>query len=115
MITGPSIETRFILTLRDVRVCALVPVRHVTLSRRARALSARVNLFNPGVQFRVTWQPLGRLTVSGGVAAFPDNAQNAADLLRAADAALYDAKKAGRNQVREAGEATAVRATSARR
>ncbi len=50
------------------------------------------------------WQPLGRLTVSGGVAAFPDNAQTSADLLRAADAALYDAKKAGRNQVREAGD-----------
>ena len=53
-------------------------------------------------------QPLGRLTVSGGVAAFPDNAQNGADLLRAADAALYDAKKAGRNEVRGAGEGGAV-------
>ena len=41
MITGPSIETRFILTLRDVRVCSLVPVRHVTLSRRARVASER--------------------------------------------------------------------------
>ena len=60
------------------------------------------------------WQPLGRLTVSGGVAAYPDNAQNAADLLRTADAALYDAKKAGRNQVREAGEGGPVRAAARR-
>ena len=56
------------------------------------------------------WQPLGRLTVSGGVAAFPDHAQNAADLLRAADAALYEAKKAGRNQVRSAGAGAPVQA-----
>ena len=60
------------------------------------------------------WQPLGRLTVSGGVAAFPENAQNAADLLRAADAALYDAKKAGRNQVRGAGETGVLQAAEHR-
>lgn len=60
------------------------------------------------------WQPLGRLTISGGVAAFPGSARNAADLLRAADAALYDSKKAGRNQVREAGEGGPVRATARR-
>ena len=60
------------------------------------------------------WQPLGRLTVSGGVAVYPDNAQNAADLVRAADAALYDAKKAGRNQVRGAGETGLLRAAGHR-
>ena len=58
------------------------------------------------------WQPLGRLTVSGGVAAYPGNAHNAADLLRSADAALYDAKKSGRNQVRSAGEGAAVQAAA---
>ena len=58
-------------------------------------------------------RPLQRtVTVSGGVAAFPDNAQNAADLLRAADAALYDAKKSGRNQVRGAGEGAAIQAAA---
>ncbi|MFQ5351362.1 MAG: diguanylate cyclase domain-containing protein, partial [Thermoanaerobaculia bacterium] len=55
------------------------------------------------------WQHLGRMTISGGVSSFPDNARNAADLLRAADAALYDAKKAGRNQVRGAGELAETR------
>ena len=45
------------------------------------------------------WQPLGRLTVSGGVAAYPGNAHNAADLLRAADAALYASKGEGGDRV----------------
>jgi diguanylate cyclase (GGDEF)-like protein len=44
-------------------------------------------------------QPLGRLTVSGGVACFPDDAPDSVELLRAADAALYRAKHGGRNLV----------------
>lgn len=39
------------------------------------------------------------VTVSLGVAAFPDHADNAANLLRAADAALYEAKRGGRDRV----------------
>jgi len=42
---------------------------------------------------------LGSVTVSIGVAAFPDHAQEAKALLRCADEALYDAKAAGRNRV----------------
>lgn len=42
-------------------------------------------------------QPLGKLTVSGGVATFPDDADDAVDLVKAADAALYRAKEEGRN------------------
>lgn len=44
-------------------------------------------------------QPLGALTISGGVAAFPDDALSAVELVRAADAALYEAKAAGRNRI----------------
>jgi diguanylate cyclase (GGDEF)-like protein len=44
-------------------------------------------------------QPLGRLTVSVGVACAPDDAASAAELLQAADDALYRAKGAGRNRV----------------
>lgn len=39
-------------------------------------------------------------TVSGGIALFPDHGTNDDDLLHAADVALYDAKRAGRNQIR---------------
>ena len=44
-------------------------------------------------------QPGGRLTVSLGVATFPDHATVPEDLLTAADDALYRAKGRGRNRV----------------
>lgn len=45
---------------------------------------------------------LPRMTVSAGVASFPSFGPTTQDLLRAADAALYVAKDAGRNQVKVA-------------
>lgn len=44
-------------------------------------------------------QPLGCVSVSVGVAAYPANALDAAELIERADQALYAAKSAGRNQV----------------
>ena len=44
-------------------------------------------------------QPLGRVSVSGGVASFPGHARDSVDLLRLADEALYRAKHAGRNRI----------------
>lgn len=44
------------------------------------------------------------LTVSLGVASFPDHADSAGGLIRAADRALYEAKERGRNRVVAAGE-----------
>jgi diguanylate cyclase (GGDEF)-like protein len=49
-------------------------------------------------------QPLGRVTISGGVAVFPDDAPEQVDLMQAADNALYRAKTGGRNQVKRAEE-----------
>ncbi len=43
---------------------------------------------------------MGMLTVSIGVAAFPDHGLSPRELMAAADAALYEAKRAGRDQVR---------------
>jgi PleD family two-component response regulator len=44
-------------------------------------------------------QPLGAITVSIGVAAFPASAPDAGELIRAADRAMYNAKQEGRNRV----------------
>jgi diguanylate cyclase (GGDEF)-like protein len=48
-------------------------------------------------------QPLGAVTISGGVATFPLDAPSEVELIRAADQALYQAKKAGRNRIIGAG------------
>jgi diguanylate cyclase (GGDEF)-like protein len=44
-------------------------------------------------------QPGGRVTVSGGVAVFPDDAADAQVLIEAADRNLYRAKEGGRNRI----------------
>jgi diguanylate cyclase (GGDEF)-like protein len=44
-------------------------------------------------------QPGGRITISGGVATWPADGADVDALLQAADEALYEAKRAGRNQV----------------
>ncbi len=44
-------------------------------------------------------QPLGKLTVSAGVATYPDDSISKDGLVRCADAALYIAKESGRNKV----------------
>jgi diguanylate cyclase (GGDEF)-like protein len=44
-------------------------------------------------------KPLGAITLSLGVAAFPDHGRIRGHLLQAADAALYEAKNGGRNRV----------------
>jgi len=45
------------------------------------------------------WPGPGRMTVSCGVAAFPNDGKTPAELLSAADGRLYRAKEGGRNRV----------------
>ena len=43
--------------------------------------------------------PGGRVTLSGGIGCFPDDAQSIEDLIRVADEALYESKARGRNTI----------------
>ena len=45
-------------------------------------------------------QPGGRITISGGIAGFPEHARRASKIVQAADEALYRAKADGRNCIR---------------
>jgi diguanylate cyclase (GGDEF)-like protein len=42
---------------------------------------------------------VSRLTVSVGIALYPDHGEDVDTVLQAADRALYDAKRSGRDQV----------------
>ena len=44
-------------------------------------------------------QPLKVVSLSGGVATFPDDGRTGPELIKAADSALYQAKRDGRNRV----------------
>jgi diguanylate cyclase (GGDEF)-like protein len=68
--------------------------------KRAEQLGEEVKHLN--VQYR--GQSLGAVTLSIGVAVFPDHGLTVDSLLQSADSALYRAKKAGRDRVM-AGEA----------
>jgi diguanylate cyclase (GGDEF)-like protein len=56
---------------------------------------------------------LARISLSGGVATFPWDAQSPEELLREADNALYAAKRAGRNRIYFAGDDADIIATLA--
>ncbi|HTV14428.1 MAG TPA: diguanylate cyclase [Acidobacteriaceae bacterium] len=62
---------------------------------RAELLRRLVN----DLALRYHGQPLRQVTISIGVAMFPDNSNDADELLRSADHAMYAAKHKGRNRV----------------
>ena len=71
-------------------------------ARRAQALAAAENVRQTIAAHAFALgsdQPLGFVSVSGGVAECPIDGLDAASLVRAADDALYKAKQAGRNRV----------------
>jgi diguanylate cyclase (GGDEF)-like protein len=62
---------------------------------RANTIRRNVNV----LRMKFKGEPLRPITVSVGLAMFPDPARDTADLLRKADHALYDAKHAGRDRI----------------
>jgi diguanylate cyclase (GGDEF)-like protein len=79
--------------------CLILPGAPLEASlARAEALRAelaRLHLQHDG-------RSLGAVSLSVGVAVFPDHGEAGPDLLKAADAALYQAKRAGRDRVQSA-------------
>ena len=59
-------------------------------------------------------QPLGRLSISGGVASYPDDGLDGAAMLHRADEALYRAKNQGRNRVLPVASVATTRTEPAR-
>jgi diguanylate cyclase (GGDEF)-like protein len=66
-----------------------------TVNRRAEQLRLEAK----NLQVRLNGQSLGAITVSVGVAVYPDHAATADSLNAIADAALYEAKRGGRDRV----------------
>ncbi len=69
---------------------------------RAEELRARIE----ALTIRYADGQLPRVTISAGVAAFPEAGSNLMDMLKLADAALYRAKQNGRNRVERASDVT---------
>ncbi len=66
----------------------------------ALRVADRIRLLVEGTPFEhADSQPTGRVTISGGVATSPADGEDVDTLLRNADAALYKAKRGGRNRV----------------
>jgi diguanylate cyclase (GGDEF)-like protein len=81
-------------------VLVLPATSQETLGQRAEELRRGVAELQAAFQGR----PLGTVTVSLGLAEYPVHGATGEDLLRAADAALYEAKERGRNCLVRASE-----------
>ena len=76
--------------------------RAAVFAGRSQVTLARAEMLRTGIaglRLEHRGQPIGDLTVSLGVAAFPRHGVTGEVLLRAADEALYSAKEGGRNRV----------------
>ena len=93
-------------SLRDENVCARYGGEEFALllpetdraGARECAERIRASIEDLPVPGRET-QPLGGITVSLGIACFPGDGRESGSLVRRADAALYEAKRNGRNRI----------------
>jgi diguanylate cyclase (GGDEF)-like protein len=85
-----------------------VVVMPATATAEAEAAAERLRLAVERIVFEAPTGSLVKLTVSVGVAYTDDTAIDPDVLLRAADTALYDAKRNGRNRVEIARTQSAI-------
>jgi diguanylate cyclase (GGDEF)-like protein len=71
----------------------------ITFAEKLREIVSTTDIAIPGTEVPV------RITVSGGLAMFPTHGQSTTELFRAADDALYESKRQGRNRIRIAASA----------
>jgi diguanylate cyclase (GGDEF)-like protein len=76
----------------------------------ARVIAERIRTRLADTVFATELGPL-RVTLSVGIATFPDDGRTKAGLMEAADACLYQAKRGGRNRTVAAGDARGARAS----
>ena len=100
MFTGPDVVAR----LGGEEFSVLLP-GCTTVHAALRANEIRQRVEEMRIRYRELVLP--RMTISAGVASSPPSGHTTQALLRAADEALYEAKNAGRNQVRTAALADA--------
>ncbi len=76
-------------------VLVMAPGAQGTVSERAEKLRRDVQ----NLEIEYEGRRVGPITISVGIAIFPDHGESGQEVLRAADAALYQAKRSGRNCV----------------
>jgi diguanylate cyclase (GGDEF)-like protein len=86
----------FVCRLGGEEFVVILPTADLTASRnraeRLRSRTKELTILHQG-------KSMGMITISVGVAAFPEHGTSPKELMAAADAALYEAKRSGRDQV----------------
>lgn len=70
-----------------------------TTRQRAKSIAERLRKAISAHRFRDSGRKLGSVTVSLGIASYPENASSIHNLIEEADQALYKAKELGRNRI----------------
>jgi diguanylate cyclase (GGDEF)-like protein len=100
IIRGPARRSDVVARYGGEEFAVIMPE---TEKSGAQVFAERIRLAVAGHTFSIDNKPPLNVTVSVGVAGFPGDAGTDAALIAAADSALYDAKRAGRDCVRSFG------------
>ncbi|MES9873480.1 MAG: diguanylate cyclase [Candidatus Sedimenticola sp. 6PFRAG7] len=96
ILEGSLRKTDFVARYGGEEFIAILPETAIT---EARELAERLRVQIAEHPFKINDHKTLNLSVSIGIASFPEHARSGQELIDAADSAMYAAKKAGRNQV----------------